>query len=394
MIFGSPLGVYDAHAFVGVGGSSGTYWHWQGGSEIGNTTRFVYSSSLRGNDSPSRTGDARSLSEQLQMLGGLSTLGNDQTRFFGNIDGSGVVPGTSTMGNASISFVTPANWPDYNSGFNDTAATAYAVIRDGPLQSIGELGNIYDPFRIIATTNGSATPSILQARGGGRTLKIGQIDDIGASNGARFAGPSATTFGWFSSAWRLADVFGVAPVTQQVLAPTARGKLNINGVLRDNGVAFRAALRAYNFLASPGGDSQLSGLPLAPSEADQLITDIKTYLTANGPMMERGEISQLPFFNTGTAASKTMSTTSDRGREEIFRRTVEMITTRSASFTVYAVGEAVRQNADGTKVTTAQKRLATTFQLEPLVNGSPLSASVNPADAVTSYRVRRIYASH
>jgi hypothetical protein len=109
-------------------------------------------------------------------------------------------------------------------------------------------------------------------------------------------------------------------------------------------------------------------------------------------MMERGELSQLTFFNTGTGSGKPGPTTNDRGREEIFRRVVEMITTRSASFTVYAIGETVRQDANGTLTMTSQKRLAQTFQLEPLVNGAPLASSNVPHDAVTSYRVKKIYA--
>jgi hypothetical protein len=50
--------------------------------------------------------------------------------------------------------VNPTQWPDYNLAFADTAPTAYAVVRDAPIQSIGELGYIYDPQRVIATSGG------------------------------------------------------------------------------------------------------------------------------------------------------------------------------------------------------------------------------------------------
>ncbi len=391
-VWGAPNGIYEALGYVASGGDSTNTWNMDGNSsEIGSKTRFVYSYSLRGNDQPSRTGDARSLSEQLSMTGGLSSLGNDQTRFFGNISGNGVIPGTSTFGKAAISFVDTTKWSDYTQALNDAASTAYHVNRDDVMQSIGELGNIYDAARTIANNDGSASPSILRARGGGRTLKIGQPDDL--ITGARF---SST---WFNAAWRLTDLFEAKPISSKVASATTRGKINVNGVLRDSiasdgsvipsgGAAFRAALRGYNFLTSPNGDAQLSGRALSNSEVDTLVSNLQSYLMANGPLMERGEISQLPFFNTSGLA-----TADDRGREEIFRRVIEMITTRSASFTVYAIGQSVRQDRAGNKTTTGQKRLAITFQLEPLSStGALLETSTTPFDSVASFRAKRIYA--
>jgi hypothetical protein len=399
MVWGTADGVFDAHAYLGFGGSTSTHSVWDyRGAEIGNSTRFVYSASLRGNDQPSRTGDPRSLSEQLSMLGTVSSQGNDQTRFYGNIDGDGNVPNTATFGQARISFVNPTQWPDYNPALADNAPTAYAVIRDAPMQSIGELGYVYDPQRVIATSGGSGNPppTILQARGGGRTLKIGQPDDL---NGVTAPGARTFSAAWFNSAWRLTDLFSTdltpdsATTVVKVSNPTSRGKLNVNGVLRDNGVAFRAALRSFNFLASPNSDPQFNGQLLSTADINNLVASIQTYLTANGPIMERGEISQLSFFKTtGALNGHSIATTNDRGREEIFRRLIEMITTRSASFTAYAIGESVRQDTNGNKTTIGQKRLAITFHVEPQVSGAPLQNSTVPHDAADSYRARRIYA--
>jgi hypothetical protein len=227
-------------------------------------------------------------------------------------------------------------------------------------------------------------------------LKIGQPDDL---NGVTAPGGRTFSAAWFNSAWRLADLFSAdlapdsASTVVKVSDPTSRGKLNVNGVLRDNGVAFRAALRSFNFLASPNSDPLLNGQLLSTADINNLIASIQTYLTANGPIMERGEISQLSFFNTtGALNGHSIATTNDRGREEIFRRIIEMITTRSASFTVYAIGEAIRQDKNGNKTTVGQKRLAITFHIEPQVNGAPLQNSTVPYDVVDSYRARRIYA--
>jgi hypothetical protein len=74
----------------------------------------------------------------------------------------------------------------------------------------------------------------------------------------------------------------------------------------------------------------------------------------------------------------------DRGREELFRRVIELVTTRSASFTVYAVAEAVKQKADGALIPLARQRKTTTFHLRPVV-GTDLN------DRATAYLVDRIY---
>ena len=51
----------------------------------------------------------------------------------------------------------------------------------------------------------------------------------------------------------------------------------------------------------------------------------------------------MPIFNTGTDLSPSVNTatTYDRGREELFRRLVELTTTRGNIFTVYSVGQSL-----------------------------------------------------
>ncbi|MCS7009014.1 MAG: hypothetical protein NZL93_03635, partial [Chthoniobacterales bacterium] len=150
--------------------------------------RFIWGHSLRGNDAPSRSGDPRSFNEPLEAFFGTATAGNDQFRFFNNYQGetqyTQPLPGNYTpSGNPRLTlgrpdnpeFVAPANWPDYHPQLTNGAANAYAVIADGPMQSIGELGHIYDPHRKL---DPSSPRGILTARGGGRTLKIGQQDDL------------------------------------------------------------------------------------------------------------------------------------------------------------------------------------------------------------------------
>lgn len=368
------------------------------------TTKYYFrASSLKGNipagsNVASEVGDPRTNNEQLS-LNTTTSVNDDQTSYKSELS-SASVPGTTTLTALNSNYVDPSLWPD-PSPITADSAHAPAEVSNSTLNSIGQLGNVFDPARTIGPPPYGAG-DISYSRGGGRTLKIGQPDDLnGVASGSR-----SFTAAWFNSAWRLTDLFDALPVadrtnapllSEAICAPTARGKLNVNGVLRDDGIALRAALRSYTFLPSPDSDPQLNGQPLPPGDIDNFVASLQAYLAANGPMMERGEISQISFFNptTGNLGGQSLATTNDRGREEIFRRTVEMITTRSASFTVYAIGQAIRQerNASGWRtVPVGEHRSAVTFQLEPQMAGAPLRNSSLPHAAVDSYKVQKVYA--
>ncbi len=75
-----------------------------------------------------------------------------------------------------------------------SASAAPAVIANQPMQSIGELGHIYDPVR-----KGSTTPPAVEYQyGGGHTLTIGQPDPLINKR---------MTPSWSWAAWRLCDIF-------------------------------------------------------------------------------------------------------------------------------------------------------------------------------------------
>jgi hypothetical protein len=167
----------------------------------------------------------------------------------------------------------------------------------------------------------------------------------------------------------LTDLFSADSIDKPESDISAEGKININGVLRDGATAFRSALRGFIFQTAPDGDPLRQGKTLSESEMDQLISQIITYLHANGPMLCRGELGQIPFFSsagvTGTAGEQASSTAMDRSREEIFRRIVELITTRSLSYKIYVIGQAVRQNPDGSVVPIATSYQQARVKLEP-----------------------------
>jgi hypothetical protein len=233
-------------------------------------------------------------------------------------------------------------------------------------------------------------------------LRVGQPDDV-VTGGLTYdtswtaANASRFTAAWQNGAWHLTDIFDVVldtTGTSQTVnridaqAPTQSvGKININSVLRDDGAVLRALLRTFAFLpAAPYTDANVAGRSLSDAEISLLISQIKSYLQTKGPMMDRGEFSQLPFFastlsSQGTFGGVLPNAVSDRAREEIFRRLVPMVTTRSSSFTVYAVGQTIREDAKGI-VPVAESLKATTYRVDPMMRtgsrGEATNYSVTP----------------
>ena len=362
---------------------------------------------------PSELGDPRTNNEQLQIAvdPGNSTTAN-------NSDGSHYMPGKRTLGLPNGVTVQPdltaarMGWGDYfamptGSPYpNADATNAPAVVGDGPLTSIGQLGDVYDPARV------QGPGGIVYSRGGGRTFKIGQHDDLysfdptGSASPNNTVGFASASSGWAS--WRLADVFSIDD-SQELPA-----RININGVARDQGAALLAALNGWTFQpTTPSGAATdptihgdghaaagLANLPLdtgasSSHGAAQIINLIlkrlgnatPSLITPNGPFFERGELSELgadttpifgvnpagasPAANTALVAGVDMNKTFDHGREEMFRRLSELICTRGDTFTVYAVGQAITQapitnpaNPPPMKVT-GTHRLRVTFRLVP-----------------------------
>lgn len=284
-------------------------------------------------------------------------------------------PGPISMGIAGSPLADPETWPDYAKPLDGTAAAAPAIYADDAMVTIGELGNIYDPAR------DSALPGAAGMPGGGRTLAVGRPDEL--ANGERFS-PT-----WQLSAWRLVDLFSSYVSLSPTAPATWPGRININGVLRDGGVAFRAALRRQAFAADPASDPQVANRELTESDIDELVASVLEFLEKNGPMLERGELSTISFFasnppNGGSLTGVDIAKLNDRGREELFRNLVELITTRSASFTVHAVGDAIQQNADGSLQVLSRQWVRQTFEVVPEV-GDALR------DRVTDYAARPVH---
>jgi hypothetical protein len=383
IVWGSPEGYYGSYAFVGMEGeddgkggiggkddpkaepekNDGSPFDFTG-EHVGEPAHYVTVSALSGEDRTGYTGDPRSLFEPIGLTapaadGEESSLPFEPTS------------GLASLGEPGSPFADPTTWPDYNPNPNGTAATAPAILADREMESIGELGHIYDPAR-------DSDPSVA---GGGRTLNIGRPDPLAV--GDRFGSA------WQRNAWRLTDLFSTSISLLPTEEPTRSGKININGVMRDDGVVLRAALREQFFAPEPESDPSLAGRVLTEADIDDFVASVHEFLRTNGPMMERGELSSISFFaenppNGGHLTGATVSPLNDRGREELFRRVVELIATRSASFTVNAVGQAVHQLPDGTRRILSQRWLRQTIEILPEI-GDGLD------DEVTGYRVNPLY---
>lgn len=342
---------------------------------------YVRAGSLRGNAGTvtpgqprSTEGDPRSLNEQMMFVNYTTSGNSDETRFYDSGSLSANVPTGSTIGLPNANYVDPTMWVDF-SLMNTSSIDAPLIVADANMISIGELGNVTDPAR-VAGTNGTLT-NVVFSRGGGRTLRIGQPElstwyDGNQTNASRT---------WTS--WRLADIF---TTTNTV---TIDGLINPNGALRDNGAAMRAALHGFTYLPSPNGAPNTEGTTLTSNNVTTLITNLVGRLTNTNsfnptgslnPFWERGEVSELGVLNTGTAllGAVNMSNTIDRGREELIRRSLQMLTTRGSVFTAYAIGQSI-QVTDATTNVLSTSRLRQVFQLEP--QGLNTNDAFDPADA-------------
>lgn len=298
-------------------------------------------------------------------------------------------------------------WPTDVASTTQAQTAAPLVIARKPMRSIGELGNVVDPLRY-----GGTGQDILTRRGGGRTLTVGQPDVLW--NGSRASTASEAEMSLQVSrsrnwaAWRLADVFTVNRSTdlQGPAKMEVTGLYNPNGILRDQGLVLKALVAGLRFETGSASDPALQagqfntgnmevdllksltasqsqtadagGPALAKYLAQRLMRE---HATRFSPLWERGEISQLELFNPTATKNqiKTGATTStllDRGREELSRRLIDLLTVKGNTFSIYVVGQSLGPN--GEPVATKAQRVI--IRLHPKFD-PPLEDDFDPTDA-------------
>jgi len=372
------------------------------GNNLNNPDFKWRAGNLRGNDILSRSGDPRSLHEQMTIERYSTGSSSDLTRFFNNANLNNVSFGSL---NAGTKFADPTEWPDYSPDIVTGAGGSLAPYRqlDGPLDSIGRLGDVYDP--VLFFTGTQTVASLEQIRGGGRTLKIGQAERWMSGALATSQNPLGLWDGLETSAsrnwtaWRLTDVFcttppdrngnGAVDFDEQV---RLEGLININGAMRDPG-ALAALVHNLTYQAIPDGAdaTQNRALLTTGNGANNFLKLVGRYLANTGSadastdtnpsdnrlFWERGQLSELssfsgnqwvPTFSISDAAATpltrntVLSSAQDRGREELFRRLIELSCTKGNTYTVYAVGQSLNPK---TGRPTATHRMQRTFRISP-----------------------------
>jgi len=264
----------------------------------------------------------------------------------------------------------PFGTPLANSNANPSAITstwtaasgnnAPSFIRNAPMLSIAELGHIFDPAQVddSGIAPSAATPPNFLGSVGGRSLRIGQPESqYWATNAGQ-------------QAMRLLDLFTVNPIGTSAI-PTnspAWARNYWNGVVT-NGVYTNIPLMVGRINVNTAPPEVLSAVfsgiqitsdaglgsnnPVRAGASQGLITALIT----NRPYSRISDL-QKAMSGFANATNFTWSTTvanaatnagnpapamaaMDRAREELFTKSVNLLTTQSRAFRVYVVGQAL-----------------------------------------------------
>lgn len=233
-----------------------------------------------------------------------------------------------------------------------------SVIRDGPMETIGELGFIYDP----AIPGTAHFTGAAYCRGGFRTLAIGSR--LGDLDGPRKLHQVTSA----NRAYRLLELFADSS------PPT--GKVLLNSALRDPpNLPLRAVIGRLAAQENPV-PTAIFPAPMDPAlaavgpphvAADNLLAALVERARApdRGPFLALGELGDLDLFNGGAelfdggpdlTPNARNNNLTDRGREEVFRHLVGLLTLKGTRFRIYAIAQTGRRDATGRFVATGIRR--------------------------------------
>ena len=218
------------------------------------------------------------------------------------------------------------------------APKAIAVVANRAMQTIGELGHIFDPAQADdagqAPAAGVGANNSTFASGGGRTLRIGQPEFSYANNTWATNGKRAI---------ELIDLFTVNSTNAIVTnAPAARGRINVN-------TANPEVIEALFFGISPTSDRRFTNSTLSSNAITALVQTI----TTNRPYNKLSDLHRLtpalvnatnyvPGLSTNTAGTNLAAVVADRAREEAFAKVVELCTVQSRAFRIFVVGQSLQ----------------------------------------------------
>jgi type II secretory pathway pseudopilin PulG len=240
-------------------------------------------------------------------------------------------------------------------------------VSNGPMQSLGQLTDIFDPARYDRTH-----------RGGGRTLRIGQ-SDAPSNTSLNESDPSTDEQNWLGgrgssdpttsaygrNAWLLTDLFR--------LDDEINSRLSINAFSRGHdSPALEALFHEFNFSATAeGGHSISAGKPVKTANGALEIGSVVNDIVQAGHLpLSAAELSTASLFNTGERLVGEAGDNIDSAdlpmnvREELMRRTLNLVDSRTLAFTIYSVGQAGYFVGDTFKVEGTHWE-STTLQMVP-----------------------------
>jgi len=245
------------------------------------------------------------------------------------------------------------NAPDSENQMPDQIATSYQVggvgaeapfvIRKGPMVSLGELGNIFDPAQVddLLQAPIAGTPASPFCSGGGRTLKIGQPE---------FQSPDPTA-NWDTGGKRaieLLDLFTVSDVGRQF--PTNRVSTNagIPGRININTAPHAVLTALFNGIAVTS-DNRFTNSMIRQDKADQLATFVEknrpfaklSDLRILSPMLCNSETFSPPLSQNVPGISPPIADVFDRAREEAFGKVIGHCILQTRVFRLVAIGESL-----------------------------------------------------
>lgn len=236
---------------------------------------------------------------------------------------------------------------------------APAVVRNSPMASTGQLGDIFDPAQVddSGTAPSAGTPANFFGSVGGRSLRVGQPEspywDVGGLRASQ-----------------LLDLFTVNPLgtnvtelgtTAYMNTPVMRGRINVNTAPKQ---VLAAVFEGLTLTSDQG-----IGTPLvnAFKMADAVISN-RPYSRlsdlskvsgafANGsnytPVVANVSVTISNAVN-GTSTNYIAMGAMDRAREELFARTLNLFGTQSRAFRIYVVGEALDRSTNPVSHTTLE----------------------------------------
>ncbi len=230
-----------------------------------------------------------------------------------------------------------------------SGAEAPFVIRKGPMCSLGELGNIFEPAQVDdkGMAPPAGTPETIFCSGGGRTLRIGQPE-------FHFADATVDWDVQGKRAIELLDLFtlneGRQPGTNTVGTNAgAPGRINVN-------TASHAVLTALFNGITVTSDTRFTNSMIHTDSADRLATLIEekrpfsrlSDLRVLTPELANANTFTPPLSTNVLGSSPPVADVFDRAREEAFGKVIGHCILQTRVFRLYVIGESLDRSGKPT----------------------------------------------